>query len=105
MKSKACITCGMPLVGNHANDIGFELPEGLVCKFDTKDGKVKSGEEIFEGGINFFTHEVADGDRELAARLTRKNMNSLPYWKSHPFIGLEGATATDAEFETAMAKL
>ena len=95
----------MPLEGAHANDIGLETAEGPVCKFDVKDGKVKSGEEIFEGGVSFFADEVAAGDRELAARLTRKNMKALPYWQSRPFAGLDGEVATDEEFNNAMAKL
>ncbi len=95
----------MPLEGDHANDVGLETADGLVCKFDTKDGKIKSPEEIFEGGITFFTETVTNGDRDLAARLTRKNMNSLPYWQARPFTGLEGTEATEEEFNTAMAKL
>lgn len=95
----------MPFEGNHANDIGLELPEGPVCTFDSADGKAKSGEEIFRGGVEFFAGEAAGGDRELAARLTRKNMKGLPYWKARPFAELEGPTATDAEFGAAMAKL
>ena len=102
---KSCITCDMPLEGNHANDIGLETPEGLICKFDSVDGKVKTGEEIFEGGVAFFAESVADGDRELAAKLTRKNMKALPYWQKRPFALLAGEEATDAEFGAAMAKL
>ncbi len=95
----------MPFVGNHVNDISLELSEGLICKFDSSNGKVKSGEEIFEGGVTFFTEAVAGGDRELAARLTRKNMKSLSYWQARPFAKLAGPEATDAEFQTAIAKL
>ncbi len=95
----------MPFVGGHVQDIGLELPEGPVCKFDSVDGKVKSGDEIFEGGVMFFAAEVADGDRELAARLTRKNMKALPYWQARPFEKLAGAEATNEEFQTAMGKL
>lgn len=95
----------MPFVGNHANDIGLELPEGPVCKFDSENGKVKSGDDIFAGGVEFFASEVADGDRALAERLTRKNMNGLSYWKVHPFAKLTGVEATDEEFSVAMSKL
>ena len=95
----------MPLEGDHANDIGLELPEGPVCKFDSENGRVKSGEQIFQGGVSFFAEEAADGDRELAARLTRKNMKSLPYWQKHPFAGLDGPAATEEEFGAAMSKL
>ena len=102
---KSCITCGMPLEGAHEKDFWMDTPDGPVCKFDSVGGKIKNSEEIFEGGVNFFAQAVADGDRELAARLTRKNMNGLAYWQAHPFMMLEGAMATDQEFGTAMAKL
>ncbi len=102
---KTCITCGMPFEGAHANDIAFELPEGPVCKFDSEDGKLKSGEDIFEGGVMFFADAVADGDRQLATRLTRKNMKALPYWQAHSFALLDGPEATEEEFGVAMAKL
>lgn len=92
-------------MGNHANDIGFEMPEGPVCKFDPQSGKAKSGKEIFEGGVNFFASGVAEGDRELAARLTRKNMKALSYWQARPFEELSGPVATDEEFRIVMAKL
>lgn len=95
----------MPFVGAHANDIGLETAEGPVCKFDVEDGKIKSGEDIFEGGVVFFAAEAADGDRGLAERLTRKNMKSLAYWKSHPFALLDGPEATDQEFGAAMSRL
>ncbi len=102
---KSCTTCGMPFVGAHANDIALETSEGSFCTFDVHDGKVKSGEEIFNGGVQFFQHEVANGDRELAERLTRKNMKFLPYWQKRPFAELEEPVATDQEFGEAMAKL
>jgi hypothetical protein len=95
----------MPFVGAHENDIGLELPEGPVCTFDSENGKVKSGDEIFDGGVEFFVAEATEGDRALAERLTRKNMNALAYWHTHPFDKLVGAEATDEEFQTAMAKL
>lgn len=102
---KSCITCGMPFVGAHESDIGIELPEGPVCTFDSENGSVKSAQDIFNGGIGFFSHAVTGGDRALATRLTRKNMKSLPYWQTHHFVELDGDTATDEEFAAAMAKL
>jgi len=103
----------MPLEGAHEGDVGFESADGLVCSFDSKDGVIKGGEEIFEGGVQFFLGEVAgpstgsgsSSDRALAERLTRKNMRSLPYWQAHSFAELDGELATDAEFGEAMAKL
>ena len=102
---KSCIACGMPFSGDHSGDIGLELSEGPVCKFDAENGAMKSPEAIFEGGIVFFTESVTDGDRVLGERLTRRNMKSLPYWQTHPFAQLEGIEATDEEFAAAMAKL
>lgn len=99
----SCITCGMPFEGNHAEDIGLTLPEGSVCKFDSENGQIKTGEEIFKG--EFFAEAAADGDRELAGRLTRRNMKSLPYWQAHHFAELDGTAASDEEFARAMSKL
>lgn len=101
---KTCITCGMPFEGAHAGDIGLETVDGPVCKFDVEDGKMKSPEEIYEGGVMFFM-KVADGQRDFAERITRKNMKMLPYWQAHPFEMLNGPEATDEEFGAAMAKL
>lgn len=102
---KSCITCGMPLEDTHAGDIGMETPDGFVCIHDMKDGVIKSPEEIFEGGVQFFLQAAAEGDRDFAERLTRKNMNALPYWQARPFAQLEGAQASDEEFGAAMMKL
>ena len=102
---KRCITCGMPLEGAHEKDVGLETDDGFVCVYDVKDGQIKSPEEIFAGGVEYFLTSVADNDRDLAERITRTNMRSLPYWQKHPFSGLEGPAATDEEFGAAMAKL
>ena len=99
------MTCGMPLEGDHANDIGLETVDGIVCRFDIQDGQIKSGEDIFEGGVQFFLTSVAGGDRDLAERLTRKNMGMLPYWQQHSFASLEGVQSTDQEFGEAMSRL
>ena len=102
---KSCITCGMPFEGNHANDIGLETVDGPICKFDVQDGVIKSPEEIFEGGVEFFAGAVCDGDRELAAKVTRKNMKMLPYWQARPFAMLDGEMVSDEEFGALMAKM
>ncbi len=104
-RMKTCITCGMPFEGAHANDVALETREGLICVYDIKDGKIKSPEDIFEGGVQFFMMQVTNNNRDLAERLIRKNMKSLGYWKKRPFIGLDGAEATDQEFRQAIAKL
>lgn len=105
MLMNSCITCGMPFEGDHADDVGLETPEGAACKFDVENGAIKSPTDIYMGGVEFFAHAAADDDRDLAARLTRKNMRSLPYWQARPFPELDGPEATDEEFGAAMAKL
>ena len=100
---KTCIACGMPLEGEHAKDFGMDLPEGPVCRFDIKDGALKDPADIYEGGVMFFL-TVANNDKSLAERLTRRNMKSLPHWQAHPFSLLDGAEATDAEWAEAMGK-
>ncbi len=105
MENITCITCGMPLTGDHAADFGMQAPDGAVCKFDSENGQIKSSEVIFEGGVHFFAEACVDGDRVLAERLTRKNMKSLPYWQRHPFALLDGEEASEEEFAAAMAKM
>lgn len=51
----------MPFVGNHVNDVGVEIAEGPVCKFDSENGAVKSGEAIFVGGVEFFAGKMVSG--------------------------------------------
>lgn len=102
---KSCITCGMPLEGAHSQDVALETDDGAVCKYDVKDGQIKPAEEIFAGGVAYFTASATGGDKELAERVTRKNMKGLPYWQKHPAAVLEGPEATDAEFAAAMSKM
>jgi hypothetical protein len=102
---QSCITCGMPFVGAHEKEIGLETVDGPVCVHDVSEGHIRPAKEIFAGGVAFFQHAVADGDRALAERLTRKNMRTLSYWQTHPRAELDGPAATDAEFGAAMAKL
>jgi hypothetical protein len=77
----------------------------LFCSFCTNsDGSVKSVEEIFEGGVQFYLHEIG-GDRQKAERFIRKNMNKQPYWKGKSDEILKGEVATDEEFAEVMKKL
>lgn len=68
------------------------------------DGSVKSCEEIFNGGATFFM-QMLGSDKELAERITRRNMASLPYWQNQECDALKGDMATDEEFNAAMKKL
>ena len=69
-----------------------------------EDGSVKSCEEIFEGGVQFFMGAIG-GDRAMAEKVTRKNMKAQPYWQGKECDVLNGDTATDEEFAEAMKKL
>lgn len=94
----------MPL--NDPKEIGGEIADGLICVHcSTPDSKIKSCEEIFEGGVQFFMGAVPGTDRNLAEKLVRKNMNNLPYWQKNKGVCLDGEVASDKEFSDAMAKL
>lgn len=75
------------------------------CRFCANaDGTVRTGDEIFEGGVNFFMRALG-GTREEAERITRKNMAQLPYWQGKDVASLKGEQATDEEFAAAMQRL
>lgn len=94
----------MPL--NDPKEIGCEVPDGVVCiHCSTPDGKVKSCDEVFEGGVQFFMGAISGMDRNLAERLVRKNMNSLSYWHKNKGACLDGDSASDEEFAEMMSKL
>jgi hypothetical protein len=79
--------------------------ESDFCLYCAKeDGSVKSCEEIFEGGIQFFI-EALGGDRLLAEKITRKNMLQLPYWQDKDCKCLQGETASEEEFQEVLSKL
>jgi hypothetical protein len=75
------------------------------CRFCVNaNGSVKSCEEIFEGGVQFFINQIG-GDRQMAERVTRKNMSGLLYWQGKNCPILQGEKATDEEFAEVMKKL
>ncbi|MBN1258344.1 hypothetical protein JXA05_01160 [Candidatus Peregrinibacteria bacterium] len=101
---KTCIACGMPL--DDPQTIGGEMADGAVCVHCwSPAGGVKSCEEVFEGGVQYFMGAMPGTDRLLAEKLTRKNMKSLPYWQQHGGDCLTGEEASDQEFADAMSKL
>lgn len=99
-----CFACGMPL--NKDEDKGYAGAEGVACVYCTSEsGEIRSCEEIFEGGVSFFM-TATGSDREMAERLVRKNMKSLPYWQANPCDCLDdGEEASDSEFAEAMERL
>jgi len=99
-----CISCGMHL--QNEEDIAAKHEKGFLCKFCVnEEGNPKSCQEVFEGGVHFFMNSVSDIDRDLAERITRKNMKSLPLWQGVDEDCLKGETATEEEFKSALDKL
>ena len=99
---KKCLACGMPLI-KPEDCANHDLNADFCIHCVNEQGEVKSAEEIFQGGVEFFI--AATGvNRELAKKLTRRNMNSLPYWQNKNEICLQGEEASDEEFQMAMEK-
>lgn len=103
MKKKFCSSCSKPL--EKEEDFANKDMSSLFCHFCVNsDGNVKSCEEIFAGGVRFFM-EVVHLDLAMAEKITRKNMNNLPYWKGTPNKILKGPMATDQEFAAVLKSL
>lgn len=101
---KICIACGMPL--ENIEDIGTQNGEEIFCKYCVNEDKsVKTCEEVFNGGVNFFLTTLPELDKSLAERAVRKNMNLLPYWKNKDNECLKGEEVSDEEFQMIMSKL
>ena len=100
---KNCISCGMPL--NKQEEIGAETEKGLLCIHCVdENGNIKSCQEIFDGGVEFFM-TIPGTDKDLAEKITRKNMNMQPYWQGSDESCLRGEKATDEEFQNTLSKL
>jgi hypothetical protein len=100
---KYCQACGMPLINKEDFANGDE--NSNFCHFCVNaDGNVKSCEEIFEGGVQFFVSQLG-GERNMAEKIVRKNMNQLPYWQGKDCEVLKGEMATDEEFAEILKKL
>ena len=100
---KFCIACGMPLM--QLEDYAGGDQNSLSCVYCTdEDGQIKSCDEIFEGGVQFFV-SATGSSREEAEKLVRKNMRALPYWQDKATACLNGAIATDIEFQNALEKI
>lgn len=100
---KHCQACGMPLIKKEDFALGNENADFCLYCTDSS-GQVKPVEEIFEGGVQFFM-SVAGPDRNLAEKITRRNMNSLSYWQGKNLPVLQGEQASDEEFAAALEKL
>lgn len=101
---KYCAACSMPL--NSDNVIGVEIGNESFCiHCVNEDKKVKSCEDIFEGGVQFFMSLDSSMTRNFAEKNVRKNMKNLSYWQNKEYPCLSGEIATDEEFKQILAKL
>jgi len=100
---KFCQACGMPLTKKEDFAKGDE--NSKFCHYCVnEDGSVKTCEEIFEGGVQYFLSQLG-GDRKMAEKVTRKNMSGQPYWQEKDYLILQGEMVTDQEFAEVMRKL
>ena len=100
---KYCEACGMPLM--KLEDFAGGNESARFCLYCVnEDGSVKSAQEIFEGGVQFFLQTLG-GERELAEKITRKNMKMQSYWQDKDESVLQGEEATDEEFAEAMKRM
>lgn len=94
----------MPLTNKE--EIGSEIEKGSLCIHCVDEsGSIKSCQEIFDGGVEFFMSAISNTEKYLAKKITRKNMNMLSYWKDSNEECLQGEEATDEEFQDALSKL
>ncbi|WP_346354743.1 zinc ribbon domain-containing protein [Azotosporobacter soli] len=101
---KFCAACSMPL--ENETLIGLEKDDQSFCAYCVNEEKtVKSCEEIFEGGVQFFLSLDPSFTRSFAEKNVRKNMHSLPYWKNNTAPCLQGEIASDEEFAQILARL
>lgn len=101
---KFCAACSMPLESDTV--IGVETDKEAFCiHCVTEDKKVKSCEEIFEGGVQFFMSLDVTMTRNFAEKNVRKNMKNLAHWENSDSPCLSGEVATDEEFNQILAKL
>ena len=101
---KFCAACSMPL--DSENVIGLEKDNESFCiHCVNEDKKVKSCEEVFEGGVQFFMSLDSSMTRNFAEKNVRKNMKNLSYWQNKEYPCLSGEIATDEEFNQILAKL
>lgn len=98
-----CETCGMPMNQPEHFALGDTSSTFCVHCVD-EDGTLKSAEDIFAGGVQFFMNSTG-ADRVMAEKITRKNMNQQTYWQDKEEAILQGEEATDDEFAEAMAKM
>jgi hypothetical protein len=86
--------------------VGLVNESGTFCVHCVdEEKKVKSCEDIFAGGVDFFMGQFDDMDRTAIEKFIRKNMNNLPYWQGNTSECLKGEEATDEEFTGIIKRL
>ncbi len=101
---KNCISCGIPLTKQE--EIGAKAEKGHLCIHCVDEqGNIKNCQEIFNGGIEFFMSVIPGTEKDLAEKITRKNMNMQLYWQKSNEKCLQGEEATDEEFQNTLSKL
>lgn len=99
-----CAACSMPL--EDPTLVGLQQNDEMFCLYCvSEEKKVRSCEEIFEGGVQFFLSLDPTFSRSFAEKNVRKNMKSLPYWQSSTSSCLNGEVASDEEFAQILARL
>ncbi|AZS51724.1 hypothetical protein DM558_13525 [Entomomonas moraniae] len=92
-----CSACSMPL--DNEGFVSLRKDGYVFCIYCVNENKeIKSCEDIFEGGIQYFINEE-HFTRDYAEKVVRKNMYILPYWQNNPAACLEGDMLTDEEFQ------
>jgi hypothetical protein len=85
---KHCQACGMPLT--QKDDFAGGDESSNFCRYCVNaDGSVKTCEEIFEGGVQYFLSQIGF-DRKMAEKITRKNMTGQAYWQGKNCPILQG---------------
>lgn len=104
MTKLSCATCSMPL--ENPSDVGTTIGKDSFCIHCTDQNKnLKSCQEIFDGGVQFFLSVLPDMPKDFAEKIVRKNMNFLPYWKTNFDACLNGPEASEQEFKDVLKRL
>jgi hypothetical protein len=88
-------------------DFALKDEASEVCCFcSNEDGSVKSCNEIFEGGVNYFMSVLKGYDKSFVEKIVRYNMNTnCPHRKGKDDAILKWEMASPEEFEEVMKRL
>ena len=99
-----CSSCGMPL--DSGDLLKLKKDGHCFCIYCVdENNEVKSCEEIFEDGVKFFMESIPNITRDIAEKVTRKNMTSLVYWKEDSSSCLSGDVVTDEDRYISVHKI